>query len=562
MTTAQTELATLIDEYLQLVFSADPIQATELGIQDYDSTLGDYSADAYAAEIAQRKHFLSRFQAIHPAYLDADARMEREVALIDVQTSLRRLEDRAIWTCAPYWYVEQLGTAFSTLMRPDLMRTDLMSADTPTATASPTAQAERLWARLRLAPRYLATIQAQLTPDTAPLHVEMGLTAIKGLRQFLTTAIPGFSHQLENTLQDDLARATAAVQRGLDDFEQFLRGFHAKATGSFACGPDHFDFLLKNFHLFDLDHRQLYEFGLEQLAADKAALEAYARQLNPSQSWDEQIERVKDDHAQGEDFLKTYHAEMVRARAHCVATDLITLPEGEHAEVQWLPEYLRAGAPLGLMFTTPPYAAGLNSELVITPLDKDAPPERQLQHMRDNCYLFARSITLHEIYPGHHIQKVHHKLATANAPMRRYFSSPVLVEGWGLYTEDLMEETGFMTEPGVQLFKLRNALWRSARVVVDCGLHTRGMSFEEAVDLMVNEVHLDRRMAEGEVRRYTTHDNPTYPSAYLLGKTAIKGLRSHWQAQEGDTYSLKRFHDTLLSYGSPPVKLIADRMLG
>jgi uncharacterized protein (DUF885 family) len=214
------------------------------------------------------------------------------------------------------------------------------------------------------------------------------------------------------------------------------------------------------------------------------------------------------------------------------------------------------------MFTTPPFAAGLKSDLVITSLDTDAPAERQRQHERDNCYAFARSITLHEIYPGHHTQKVHHKLATASVPMRRFFSSPVLVEGWGLYTEDLMEETGFMDEPGVRLFKLRNALWRSARVVVDSGLHTRSMRFEEAVDLMVNEVHLDRRMAEGEVRRYTTHDNPTYPSAYLLGKTAIHDLRRHWQAQEDSNFSLKRFHDTLLSYGSPPVKLIAARMLG
>jgi uncharacterized protein (DUF885 family) len=124
-----------------------------------------------------------------------------------------------------------------------------------------------------------------------------------------------------------------------------------------------------------------------------------------------------------------------------------------------------------------------------------------------------------------------------------------------------MEESGFMTEPGVRLFKLRNALWRSARVVVDSGLHTRSMPFEEAVNLMVNEVHLDRRMAEGEVRRYTTHDNPTYPSAYLLGKTAIHDLRRRWQAQEGNAYTLKAFHDKLLSYGSPPVKLIATRML-
>ncbi len=99
-------------------------------------------------------------------------------------------------------------------------------------------------------------------------------------------------------------------------------------------------------------------------------------------------------------------------------------------------------------------------------------------------------------------------------------------------------------------------------MVVDSGLHTRGLGFEEAVDFMVREVHLDKRMAEGEVRRYTTHDNPTYPSAYLLGKTAVHDLRRRWQAQQGDAFTLQAFHDRLLSYGSPPVKLIAQRMLG
>lgn len=547
MITTHSELAALIDEYLQLVFAANPIEATQLGIRDYDATLGDFSAEAYTEEIAKRQVFLSRFQAVDPAALDADARMDHQLGLIDVRTSLRRLQDRAIWMCAPYWYVEQLGTAFSALMRGDGQRA--------------ATQAEHLWARLRLAPRYLATVQNNLTAITAPLHVEMGLTAIKGLRQFLATAIPGFAGQLEETLQNDLAHAAASVQSALDDFEKFLQEFHDHAAGSFACGPEHFDYLLKHYHLLDLDHRQLYDFGMAQMAEDKAALEAYARELDPSQSWMEQIERVKDKHPRGAEFVATYHAEMVRARAHCVAADLITLPEGEHAGVKWMPEYLRAGAPLGLMFTTPPYAPDLNSDLVITSLDPDAPPERQRQHERDNCYAFARSITLHEIYPGHHVQKVHHKLATAQSPMRRYFESPVLIEGWGLYTEDLMEESGFMTEPGVRLFKLRNALWRSARLVVDSGLHTRSMRFEEAVDLMVAEVHLDRRMAEGEVRRYTTHDNPTYPSAYLLGKTAIHDLRRRWQAQQGSAYSLKSFHDTLLSFGSPPIKLIAARML-
>jgi hypothetical protein len=250
--------------------------------------------------------------------------LDLAVARIDVAASLRQLEDVQVWTRAPYWYVERLGTAISSLLRGDGLAAE--------------EQGAALLSRLA----YLATAQANLSPASAPLHIEMGLTAIQGLRQFLASAIPGFARTLPTALQSDLDRAATAAQHVLDSFEHFLNGFHGQARGS-----------------------------------------------------------------------------------------------------------------------------------------------------------FARSITLHEIYPGHHTQTVHHKLATTASPMRRYFSSPLFVEGWGLYTEDLMEETGFMAEPAV----------------------------------------------------------------YLLGKTAIHDLRRRWQAQQGAGFTLKAFHDTLLSFGSPPVKLVADQML-
>lgn len=540
-------LSSLINEYLNFVFQLDPIAATRLGVHRYDHLLGELSPHAFAEEAAKRRSFLRCLQNLDRSNLTPEEQMDFQVMLIDLETALRRLADQPIWTCAPYWYAEQLGSAFSELMGQDFAPVE--------------ERGRHLLARLQATPAYLQSAWQNLTAATPPLHATMGINATKGLQQFLTTAVPGFAIVLPVTLQSDLAHAVDIVQSALTDYINFLQELATRAQGQFACGAEHFDFLLQRFHLLDFDHQSLYEFGLAQMAADKAALARYANALDINISWMEQIERVKDHHPQGADFRAVYHQEMVRARAHCVTQDLITLPDGEVCDVAWLPDYLRASAPLGLMQTTPPFADGLRSELRLTALDQESPVERQRQHERDNCYAFARSITLHEIYPGHHTQMAHHKLATVNSPIRRYFSSPLFVEGWGLYTEDLMAETGFMAEPAVQLFKLRNALWRSARVVVDCGLHTRGMSFDEAVELLCQEVHLDRRMAEGEVRRYTTHDNPTYPSAYLLGKTAIHELRERWRQQQGAQATLKTFHDTLLSYGSPPVKLIAEKML-
>jgi uncharacterized protein (DUF885 family) len=144
--------------------------------------------------------------------------------------------------------------------------------------------------------------------------------------------------------------------------------------------------------------------------------------------------------------------------------------------------------------------------------------------------------------------------------IRRYFSSPQFMEGWGLYVEDLFEETGFFNNSAVLLFKLRNAVWRSLRVIIDVGLHTKSMSFDEAVALLREGACLDTHMAEGEVRRYTRHDNPTYPSSYLLGCLAIHDLQEKWKAQR-DTFTYLEFHDKLLSYGTLPLKLVADQML-
>ena len=541
------ELQTLIGEYLKFVFQSDPIQATRLGIHKYNHLLGDLNPDVVAEEATKRQDFLRQFGDIDPNVLDPQARMDLQVAIIDAETSLRRHEDLRIWERAPYWYLERLGGAFS-----DLMTRKFATVE---------ERARQLLSRLEQAPAYLAAAQNNLTDQVPPLYVDMGLTAAKGLQQFLVEAVPGFASQVVGALEADVLREVAVIQTELDAFTTYLQNLRSQANGHFACGPEHFDFLLREFHMVDLDHKSLHEFGMERMSEDKQRIEAYARDQDATRSWVEQIDQVKEDHPTPEEFKDSYGREMMLAREHCVDHDLITLPEGEVCHMVWLPVYLRASLPIAVMGTTPPFENGLESNWLITPLDPDATPERHKQHMRDNCYAFARSIALHEIYPGHHTQKVHHKLATHDSPMRRYFSSPVFVEGWGLYTEDLFEETGFIHEPPVMLFKLRNALWRSVRVVIDSGLHTRNMSFDEAVNLLRDEVCLDTHMAEGEVRRYTTHANPTYPSSYLVGKVLIQELREKWRRQQGDSYNLRAFHDQLLSYGSPPVKLIEGMML-
>ena len=128
-----------------------------------------------------------------------------------------------------------------------------------------------------------------------------------------------------------------------------------------------------------------------------------------------------------------------------------------------------------------------------------------------------------------------------------------MVEGWAVYSEQLMRETKYYRTDQERLFQLVNLLWRAVRVVLDVGLHTRGMTPAEAVDYMVEHLPIERSSAEAEVRRYCAW--PTYQLCYAVGRREILRLRDSYRDAVGATFSLKEFHDTLLRYGGMPVSL-------
>jgi uncharacterized protein (DUF885 family) len=177
--------------------------------------------------------------------------------------------------------------------------------------------------------------------------------------------------------------------------------------------------------------------------------------------------------------------------------------------------------------------------------------------MRDNNWAWIRGIAQHEIYPGHHLHNI--ILKHVGTPLRKMFRSPTFIEGWGLYTEELWYETGAMPDPGMRLMQLRNGLWRAVRIIIDVGLHARGMTAEESVRLLVERARLEPRWAEAETRVYTTR--PTYFSCYRVGLTQVLDLREKYRAKLGNEFTLKKFHDTLMSYSVLPMRLVEDEML-
>src|SRR5262249_10209986 len=152
----------------------------------------------------------------------------------------------------------------------------------------------------------------------------------------------------------------------------------------------------------------------------------------------------------------------------------------------------------------------------------------------------------HEAYPGHHLQ-----LSVAcrvPSRVRRALSTPVLVEGWAFYCEELMAEQSYYTDPPSRRLPVKDVLSPPTRVPSDLGLHTPGMSVDEAAALLTQTVRLEPPNARVEVLRYTRM--PTQPMSYAVGRQAILDLRATMRQRLGAGFDLKRFHDELLSYGS------------
>ena len=215
------------------------------------------------------------------------------------------------------------------------------------------------------------------------------------------------------------------------------------------------------------------------------------------------------------------------------------------------PPFLTTLVPFAAYQPPPIYLPDRTGRFYVTSPDPTMPTEVFAQQQRGHCRHAIPAMVSHEAYPGHHLQ-----LVTAQgleSEVRRHVWTPIMVEGWALYCEQLMQEAGYYQTDQSRLFQLVNLLWRAVRVVLDVGLHTRGMTPAEAVDYMVEHLPIERSSAEAEVRRYCAW--PTYQLCYAVGRRELLRLRDAYREREGDAYRPRRFHDEVMGYGGLPVSL-------
>ena len=517
----------LVRSYLDLRWQLDPVAATQAGVRTHDGRLGAFTRADVRLAVAALKATAAAFEECETEVL-ADE-IDQTAVLNDLRVSVARLERERPHELNPEFHASHLLSALYGL---------LTRADRPVD-----ERGLALAARLAAAPRFLGDAQATLTrpPRT---FTETALQVAEGGRTLLADGIPAFASRTGPAVHAAVAEALPAARDALESFIAFLAGdLLDRSDGDFAIGREQFDFRLHFEHALRETAPEVLRFGEVLVREVEEEIERLAASLAPGVPWRALIERLRDQHPLATALVDAYAGEMERAKRFVVEHDLAGVPEGA-LEVTATPDFMTPVIPFAAYDPPGAFAEARTGTFYVT-VPREGEP-------REHCVHELAATALHEGYPGHHLQ---HLWAQGLAsPVRRVVWTPLTVEGWALYCEELMAEQGFYDRQEAALFHRLYLLWRAARVVLDVRLHTLGMREHEAVTYLADLLGIARAGAAAEVRRYCLA--PCYQLCYAVGRRELLRLREDCRRRAGDGFSLRAFHDEVLGYGGLPVSLM------
>ncbi|MBI3187975.1 MAG: DUF885 domain-containing protein [Gammaproteobacteria bacterium] len=535
---AQQAFNELLSCYYTAWFRFHPETAVQAGVHGYEDLLRPYSDDQIGALITLDEKLLSSLDEFDFSALNADARIDYSLLYNATAWELHQLLDHDWRYSRPQDYVP-VNAIHQLLIRPV---ENLHSA---------------FKHRMQQVPDYLRGARVYLSQKPGKIPVEWlhsaavqaqaGASYFRGLHKH-----PLMTQKFQNPARLQPLCDQAAV--ALDDYVRFLQHDLAPvATGSYACGVAEFRSLLREKHFLDVEPDVLHALGEKLFNETRAQLLALTREMRGDDDLEQALADIRDDYPRGgpDAVLDAYRHSMKAACDFVSTRQLVSVPASQILKVMHTPEYLRNEIPFAA-YEEPCYNDPQQlGHYYVTPAVSEGD---LLAHNQVSIDLTS----VHEAFPGHHLQFVTANTNPVNSLPRLLNASATLYEGWALYCEDLMQEQGYLNQPGHRLMMLHDRLWRALRVMLDVELHCRGLSVDEAVHRMCRELGFSVDEARADLAWYI--QNPGVPMGYATGWALIRALRAQ-QSQAGD-FDLKDFHNKLLSVGSCALPLVICRAFG
>ncbi len=523
----------LCRSYLDLKYHFDPSAASSAGLVSHDARFGRFDADTVREHVSALRAVAGAIEELEPD--DVQSEIDRTALLGEIRSAVFRLEHERPHVRNPvFWLSHVFQGLYSILSR----RNGAIAGRAPAALE-----------RLKAVPAVLDA--AGNTLDEPPsVFVDTALGMLGGGGELVVQLASGLGAEAPE-LRAELQQAAGSALESLKRFGTALRGEIEPSADphAFAIGEEQFSRRLHHEHALVSGAPELWRYGLHLQEETEAALAELASRLD-GRPWRDIVEELRSESPEPAVLLDVYRSELDRAHNFVQDRDLVSIPR-DPVDVVPTPSFMLGLVPFAAYEPPPIFLPDQTGRFYVTPPDPSLPPDALARQRRGHCSYAIPAMVAHETYPGHHLQ-----LSTAQglaSQVRRHVWTPVMVEGWALYCEQLMDESGYYDDGRARIFQLVNLLWRAIRIVLDVGLHTRGMTPAEAVTYMVDHLPIERASAEAEVRRYCAW--PTYQLCYAVGRRDLLRLRDAYRERAGATFEYRRFHDELLAYGGIPVSL-------
>jgi uncharacterized protein (DUF885 family) len=533
---ADKQFDVLCEQYYHAWFRYHPEQAVDVGVYDYADQLKNYDHDEVGALLVLNQKMLSALDELSVTELSAGRQIDCRIIKGAISVEQHDLEENDWRYRNPIEYVP-VNAIYQLLIHPG-----------KNVQQSIKRRLEKIPEYLRGAKVMLATHPERVVPQWTSTAKEIsasGADFVRGLtRHPLITAMFTNPARLQ-PLFDEAAVA-------LNDFSAYLEtDVLPKAEGKFASGHYRFNRLLKEKHFLDTDAERVLAFGERLAEATEKELLQQSEKLCGEQNIDKALSMVRAQHPAASALLDSYRKKMQAAHAWLQESGIVTVPEKQSLKVQQTPAFMRELIPFAAYEPPMPQDEDQRGLYYVTTVEDEA----LLAEHND----FSIDLTsVHEAFPGHHLQFVVANQSHGNNVTRLLNASASMYEGWALYCEQLVFEQGLYDKNEHRFILLRDRLWRALRIIIDVKIHTGQFSFDDAVNLLVDKLGFDVSQASAEISWYS--NSAATPLCYAVGREII--LQAREQLDVSDKSKLKEFHDALLSQGSIALPLIVQNVFG
>jgi hypothetical protein len=503
----------------------NPTNARDLGLHEYDGKLASMSRAALEERVARLSGCADDLSAIDPTALSADELLDQEELATQVATSLFWLLDMD----GPRKYPQTYEPLFTVNIYLDR---DYASIE---------ERAKRLVAHEEAALAEVGHMRENLTPPLSKPVADVASRNFAGFATYLRGDVARtMGHVGDDEQRARFAKANEALSKAAADLASWLHAQALRGNQSHVLGAERYKKLLRVQEGLILPLADFERMNEDDLAANKKAFETLSS-------------TVKERPVEEAQYFAIATSMMWDARRFTVEHGIASLASSDEATVRETPPYKRWNS--ASIELSGPFEAAKSAFYYLTLPDKAWSKKQRDGYLGSLGNLLGT--TIHEVYPGHFVQGRWQERAPTR--VQKAFGDYAFVEGWAHYAEQMMIDEGFGKEdPANELAMRRGALLRNCRFAASVGIHTRGLTVDQAATRFMEDCHQDEATAREQAVRGTF--DPGY-FAYTLGKLQIMALREAAKRALGGKFSLQRFHDALLSHGSPPIALVHDRVL-